>query len=309
MISIVGNGAIGNVLALQCADQQLCYRLLVRSEIPSQIVCHDQEKLTTLEPNILRIDDTAIYANSSQSSLQKVGTDPTSEVLILPLKSYQVVDALYALEHVLADNVCIVLLHNGMGPHEKIQDIFPNNPVIIATTSYGAYKPAADQLQVTGRGETQCGWLDSNRTDSQAKIVFEHLLPPCQWHNNITQVLWQKLAVNAVINPLTAINDIPNGELTQRQFAQQIVAICDEIATVMNASGLTVSAQQLQRRSQDVARATAANYSSMHQDIKLKRKTEIDDINGYVVRQAQKHNLTAPINQHLCDEIKKREAK
>lgn len=310
MISIVGNGAIGNLLALKCSQKQLPYQLIVRSKAPDSIVCHEQDQVTTLAPSFVSINALGYTSVDTHSKIspQTVDTHSGCDLLILPLKSYQIVDALKQLKPVISDKVSIVLLHNGMGPHESIQSILPDNPTIIATTSYGAYKPKIDQLNVTGIGRTQAGWLNNDNTNAKAEHIFDILLPPCQWHNNITQILWQKLAVNAVINPLTAMYDIPNGDLLRAEFAEHITTLCEEIARVMNALGMATTKAHLIERCMQVASLTATNFSSMCQDIRLGRRTEIDDINGYVVKQAKRLKIATPFSQHLYENIKKKEA-
>lgn len=312
MISIVGNGAIGNLLALRCEQLQLPYQLAVRSAPHKTITCFEQSQKTKIHPHSVNIDAldlnprTAPRGETNSQSIQDTHSKP--DLLILPLKSYQVVDALKLLKDKIAPEVYIVLLHNGMGVQELIQTILPDNPVIIATTSYGAFKPADNQLTVTGVGKTQAGWLNTKDINRQAAAMFEELLPPCEWHDDITLALWQKLAVNAVINPLTALHNIPNGDLTLAKYQQHIAQVCEEIAVVMNNLGMTTTTEQLIERSLHVARITAKNYSSMHQDLHRGRRTEINHINGYIIKQAMALNLTLPCNQSLLAQIKKKEA-
>ena len=119
--------------------------------------------------------------------------------------------------------------------------------------------------------------------------------------------LWKKLAINAVINPLTAIHDLKNGELADTKYSTSISNICDEIAKVMSALGYLVDSAELVENVQQVITATANNYSSMHQDIKFKRQTEIAFINGYVTSKATELNIEVPHNLRLVEQVRRLE--
>jgi 2-dehydropantoate 2-reductase len=110
-----------------------------------------------------------------------------------------------------------------------------------------------------------------------------------------------------VINPLTAIHNLKNGELTNIQYNVDISNICFEISKVMRALDYPIDSTELVKNVQQVIAATANNYSSMHQDIKFKRRTEIEFINGYVTSKATDLNIKVPHNQRLLEQIRQLE--
>ena len=122
--------------------------------------------------------------------------------------------------------------------------------------------------------------------------ILQTVLPDVAWHNNIRAELWRKLAVNCVINPLTAIWNCPNGEL--RHHPQEIMQICEEVAAVIEREGHHTSAEDLRDYVMQVIDATAENISSMLQDIRALRHTEIDYINGFLLRRARAHGIAVP---------------
>ncbi|MGY0603050.1 MAG: ketopantoate reductase family protein, partial [Paraglaciecola chathamensis] len=134
--------------------------------------------------------------------------------------------------------------------------------------------------------------------------VLDTLLAPCSWQQNKEQALWDKLAINAAINPLTAIYKVKNGQLIEAKYQAMIKDICAETAAVMSALGFLGSEEQLYQKVLDVAQATSENYSSMYQDITHKRPSEIDYINGYICREAEKHAIDVPLNTALVSQIK-----
>ncbi|KOO09902.1 2-dehydropantoate 2-reductase, partial [Vibrio xuii] len=100
------------------------------------------------------------------------------------------------------------------GTAERIASLLPHNPLVLATTTHGAYRPAPSHVQHTGKGITQLGGYNAKGLQCQfLEQVFHHALPNSRWHPNIQEALWHKLAINCAINPLTALHQITNGEL------------------------------------------------------------------------------------------------
>jgi len=110
-----------------------------------------------------------------------------------------------------------------------------------------------------------------------------------------------KLAINCVINPLTAINQCNNGKLQAIEFQPQIDLIIKELQQVIPLLEPTwhYTHQALKETMMAVVVATANNYSSMAQDVKYKRQTEIDFINGYIVREGKKLGFDMTENEKL----------
>ncbi|GAB2686165.1 ketopantoate reductase family protein [Aliiglaciecola aliphaticivorans] len=301
MMTILGNGAIGNLLALQCHKLHLDYCILARSQAPTELLCRAIEQTTQShhsQPSF-----------STATALHPVYHQETDSIddglFILPLKAYQIIPAIEQYKAKLSPEVPVALLHNGMVDQQHILQLLPSNPIIVATTSYGGFKPQPNKLNITGIGATQAGWLRNSIDNPYFQSIFEKLLPPCTWHSDISLILWRKLAVNAVINPLTAIYNIPNGALAQPQYHNTIMAINAEICTLMNRLEMPVTEQQLLSNCMSIIDKTAANYSSMHQDVLHNRKTEIENINGYVVSQGKILSIPTPINSHLLEQVRK----
>jgi 2-dehydropantoate 2-reductase len=135
--------------------------------------------------------------------------------------------------------------------------------------------------------------------------VLHNALPDVAWHDNIYPSLWNKLAVNCVINPITAVHNCTNGDLMA--YSGEIEQICAEVADVMAIEGYQTHTESLLSYVYQVIDTTAANHSSMLQDIRGQRHTEIDYITGYIIRRARKHGLTLPANTRLFEMIKRKE--
>jgi 2-dehydropantoate 2-reductase len=289
-IGIVGKGAIGGLLAFKCATLQLNYQLLLRTK---QDLCLEVQDITGQQHTI-----TPVVCDINQSA--------NFDLLILPVKAYQVIPILSQMKSFIRPHHIIMLLHNGMGTIEQASSICPNNPLIAATTSYGAFKPVDNKLIETGLGETHLGWIKKPNTEllQTITLLLSSLLPPSTWHTDITSALWKKLAINAVINPLTAINNIKNGQLVDNKYQSIIFQLCSELSEVLLAIGYKFEVEQLVKNAMQVIEATANNYSSMHQDIHNQRITEIEFISGYVAKKAESLNIATPINNQLFEQVK-----
>ncbi|NYY79341.1 2-dehydropantoate 2-reductase [Escherichia coli] len=171
----------------------------------------------------------------------------------------------------------ILLIHNGMGTIEELQNI--QQPLLMGTTTHAARRDGNVIIHVAN-GITHIGPARQQDGDySYLADILQTVLPDVARHNNIRAELWRKLAVNCVINPLTAILNCPNGELRHHQ--QEIMQICEEVAAVIEREGHHTSAEDLRDYVMQVIDATAENISSMLQDIRALRHTEIDYINGF----------------------------
>jgi 2-dehydropantoate 2-reductase len=197
----------------------------------------------------------------------------------------------------------LLLMVNGMGLAASLHRDFPQAVIYCGTTTEGAFRLAPRHVQHAGRGQTRIG----RPGQAQPPPWFEqwsNALDTCIWDADIEQALWLKLAINCAINPLTALHDCRNGELARRpELAQQVARLCQEIAAISGAAGFDNIAARLQQEVDAVIAATADNFSSMLQDVRRGRTTEIDHITGYLLQIASRHHIQAPHNAALLQRI------
>lgn len=241
-------------------------------------------------------------AVSSQSlSLPSQIQQPYSSIL-LPVKAYAVVDAVKQLLPLLTDNAQLVLSHNGMGTIEQLLPLLkPEQGLWFLSTSHGAFKPDDATLIHSGQGQSVLGTLNQAASRQQQHVEHAMLaaLGPLEVMADIWPALWQKLAVNAVINPLTALHQCKNGELSNSKYAAAIELLIEEFVLVAKASGQDFSIEAIQSRVAQVIRQTADNYSSMQQDFAKGRQSELDYITGFLLKQAEQYQLQLPAHQAI----------
>ena len=227
-----------------------------------------------------------------------------SDLLLVTLKAWQVSDAVKALAAQLPPTSPVLLLHNGMGTIDELKSIV--QPLLMATTTHAARRDGNIIVHVAS-GVTHIGPArDQDGDYSYLADTLQTVLPDVAWHNNIRPQLWRKLAVNCVINPLTALWDCPNGEL--KHHPQEVATLCAEVASVIEREGLHTSADDLRYYVEQVIDSTAENISSMLQDVRALRHTEIDYITGYLLKRARAHGITVPETARLYDLVKRKES-
>ncbi|MGO1461751.1 MAG: ketopantoate reductase family protein [Marinobacter sp.] len=201
----------------------------------------------------------------------------------------------------------VILFQNGLGSQQAVAERWPGRPILAASTTEGANRPSPDVLVHAGAGDTWVGALTASAAHHTASVVQQLAETGLRVHaeEKILQRLWQKLVVNAGINPFTALLDCPNGDiLGSHLYQQNIDGLCSEISLLLHAeTSEAVAPEVLRERIETVARNTASNTSSMRADVLAGRKTEIDFINGYLVHCGKRHGIATPVNQMLTEQV------
>ncbi|MCY1436381.1 2-dehydropantoate 2-reductase [compost metagenome] len=177
----------------------------------------------------------------------------------------------------------------------------PHARCVLASSTEGAFREADFRVVFAGHGFTWLGdplrpaapaWLDDLE---QAGI-------PHGWTPDILSRLWRKLALNCAINPLTVLHDCRNGGLAEHPA--EVGVLCAELAELLDRCGQPDAAEGLHGEVLRVIQATAANYSSMYQDVANRRRTEISYLLGHACATAARHQLGLPHLQGLHERLK-----
>lgn len=285
-IGILGLGSIGCLIASQLPLSTQRWALLRGDEEFFHFAIESVE------------ESTKFALPSWKSALEK----PELDIILICCKASQTIDALTQWKSAFSLKTQIVILQNGFGQHDLVQQLFPNNTIFAASTTEGANRLNRHHIRHAGIGVTQWGYYAG--LEQPLKLDITTLSGIHQQQDNIQQVLLDKLAINAAINPLTVKYDCPNGELLTNTLAlADLTNICAEIESCYAALGWSLSFS-LFERAQEVASKTANNISSMLQDVRNNRETEIDYINGYLAKQANTLQLDLPLNTQLVNLVK-----
>ena len=295
-IVIMGAGAMGGLFGgLLAFSGEEVWLVDVRKE---QVDVIRSVGLTLEEGDKLQI--IGVNATQDVSSLGK------ADLVIFFVKTYhteQAVSDALALEK---EDTIFLTLQNGLGNEEILCKRINRKKVMLGVTGQGATLLGPGHVRHAGRGKTFIGELDqgvSERAIQVAKMFCEADIDT-EVSADIHNLIWDKLLVNVGINALTALTQLKNGQLLDYPEALRIMeALVSEAAEVARQTGIRIEGNPFERV-KTVAEATRENRSSMGQDVDFRRKTEIDSINGAVVREAKRLGLHAPYNEVVTDLIK-----
>lgn len=241
--------------------------------------------------------------------------------LLLVTKAAAAAEALSQVSPRLTPGAVVVLLCNGaLALHEQISEM-PLNHIylILGLTTHGAWSRADFDVVHAGVGHTIFGRYKSDIPEALYESTLQHLQAAelgATDDASIERSLWLKLAANAAINPVTALQEKPNGFILEKETQIAVAEICEEVAAVAKSvwkeqgfQSACPSAAEMREFATDTARKTAKNRSSMLQDVLARRPTEIDYINGWIVRKAQELQIKVPENARLTTLIKQKEEK
>ena len=249
-----------------------------------------------------------------EGKIQIVGatatTDPSSigkaDLVMLMVKTYHTEQAVSDALAVQDESTVFLTLQNGLGNEEAICKKVDRKKVMVGVTGHGATLLGPGHILHAGKGKTYLGVLDPSLEDRAREIAraFQEAEIETEVTSTIEEHIWNKLFANVGINPLTALTDMKNGELLDHPETLRLVeALVKEAVEVAKKKGIRVEGDPVQR-TKEVAEATRKNRSSMGQDFDYRRQTEIDAINGALVREAERLGVATPLNQAITDLVK-----
>jgi 2-dehydropantoate 2-reductase len=210
------------------------------------------------------------------------------------VKAWQTEQVAEQLAECLAPDGLAITLQNGLGNREALARSLGSNRVALGITTTGATLLGPGQVREGGEGSI------SLEQDSVLDPIAE-ALTSANFNVNVVEdtqsLIWGKLVINTAINPLTAILRVPNGKLLELPSARDMMReLSTETAHVAKAENIHLPFEDPVAAAEEVARKTAANRSSMLQDVLRGAPTEIDAICGAVVTLAKKHQIGVPVN-------------
>ncbi len=211
------------------------------------------------------------------------------------VKAWQTARAASQLKQCLTEDGIAVSLQNGLGNRETLtRDLGPAR-VGIGVTTTGATLLGPGLARPGGEGVIS---LERNQALGPLIEALRSANFKVQESEDVESLVWGKLVINAAINPLTALLQVPNGELLERPAARGLMAeLAQEAAAVANAEKIRLPFEDAVQAVEAIARQTAANDSSMLQDLRRGAQTEADAINGAVVQHGKRRGVPTPFNR------------
>lgn len=280
---IVGTGALATLFAARLSNAGINVTMLGSWK----------EGLDALNKNGARLVD----ANGDEKSypVQALRECKNVRYAIVLVKSWQTERVALQLEKCLAEDGVVLTLQNGLGNGEILADILGEERVAQGVTVVGASLLEPGIVKISGEAKVsveahpRLGAINAFLTE--AGFALESV-------PNAQSLIWSKLVINAAINPLTALLNIPNGDLLKIPQAKKLMGeLADETASIAKTKNVPLSFDDPVKAAEDVARKTSSNISSMLQDLRRGAPTEIDAICGAITRVGQDTGIATPLNK------------
>ena len=291
-VTVIGAGAMGSLFGalLQRAGNAVTL-VDVRSE---HVAALRKRDLTIEDPDGSRI---AVRVPATTDA----GAALTADLFVLLVKTPFTAAALKPFAGRIPARAMVLTLQNGIGNDEAITRALGRRvQITLGVTAQTATSPGPTTVRHRSSGPTIIGLPDGQRPAELEAIVatFSDAGIPTRMTRHIFEHVWQKLLVNVGINALTALANLPNGGLfTDPEMATLVRRLVGEAANVMRAEGIPAPPRDPVDFVRAVAEATKTDHSSMLEDLLAGRRTEIDAINGAIVRLGERHGIDVTANR------------
>ena len=205
------------------------------------------------------------------------------------------------------EGTVFVTVQNGLGNVDVMASVVGRERVIAGVTTNGVTLQGPGVIRHVAMRDTTLGELDGQITGRLERIAeaMRQSGIKVTLSSSVDTLLWAKLVTNAALNPLAALLKVRNGELIERPEARALLAaVAREVASVAEAKGIRLPFADPVERVEETCRVNATNKMSMLQDVERGVPTEIDFINGAVVREGEAVGIPTPINWTLTQLVK-----
>ena len=295
-VAICGTGALACLFGAR----------LARAGAGVTLVGRWQAALDAIALRGIEVDDeTGSWSAPAATARLADEHEPCALVLVL-VKSHQTQAVAGHVARAVSPEGLVATLQNGLGNRELLEREVGSERVAVGVVTAGARVLAPGRVSGHPGGVTLgSGPAPSARIHTLAVLLrragFETALS-----HDVERLVWRKLAVNCAINPLSVVRGAPNGALLDRAEDRELLAgAAREVAQVARARGVELDIDPAALVF-GVARRTSGNRSSMLQDVERGAPTEIDAMNGAVVREGARLGVPTPINEWLLLEVTRR---
>lgn len=305
-IAVVGAGSVGSYFGGLLARAGLNVTLIGRPAHVQAIAARGLQLLRGRQTTTIPIAASQTLAAAAQA-----------DWVLVSVKSTDTEAVAQQLAPLLAPHALVLSLQNGVENVERMRR-YIRQPVVPAAVYVATALPEPGVVEHFGRGELVIGPADARDAadaDLQqrltaVKAVFECAGVPVDLSPRVNDALWAKLLVNCAYNAVSAITQLPYGALAAIEPVRELQrALVQEVVTVARAEGRDLDVESGWAAVEQIAQTMPGQRSSTAQDLTRGRPTEIDHLNGVIVRRAAAQGLSAPANQAVLAMVKALQAR
>lgn len=321
-IDIIGGGSLGLLHAIKLS--KVCHpidgdqnefegiRLWTRTVEQARLINSEGLRLMLEDKVATHVHDVDAYAlHEARDVISQ--TDRKASCVLLCVKQTHVDSTLLHLLKLFPhkENALLLCYQNGIGHIERLQEAWPHPYLVWAVTTEAARRLQANEVVHTGCGVT---WIGVTELADHYTAQIISMKGLCEFvkkvltkagfqtflSNNIEHIVYQKLLANVIINPLTALLRVKNGQLLYNESRLTLMRnLFQEAAAVYRAAHIPIDEERDWNKIVDICHSTASNLSSMLQDIEAGRQTECEAITGALIRLAEQHGVATPLHRMM----------
>jgi 2-dehydropantoate 2-reductase len=238
------------------------------------------------------------------------------DLLVLTVKSYETEEVARQIAKVISPDTFILLAQNGYGNFEAAAQFIPASQLILGRVIFGAETTGLGMSKVTVIADDVVIGSPANLIDPQVLENFSRIFNeagiPTRTSSEVMKFVWGKIIYNSALNPLGAILEVPYGKLAENPNTRSLMdSLIDEIFAVLSAHGHETlwpdAASYRQAFYGQMIPTTVSHHASMLQDIQRGRKTEIDALNGAVLKLGEHYGIDTPVNKIIVSLLQAKE--
>jgi len=297
-IAVVGPGAMGYLIAAL---------LKTKAKEDVWLIDKKSERARKLNDTGISVEGSSGEFTAKVNVVSDVKEAGVCDLAVICVKSYSTEDACKDIKEMVGPKTCVLTLQNGVGNVQILNDHFGQERLIAGVTNHGATLLGVGRVRHAGKGDTIIGNAEG-KVLGMIRDVANTLTKAgleTKVSKDIESVIWSKLIINVGINALTAVTRLHNGKLIEYPGTRELLrAAVHEAVKVVKRKRIRLNYDDPVQKVESVCKATAGNISSMLQDVLACKRTEIDFINGAIVRQGKALGIPTPVNEALTNLVK-----
>lgn len=291
-IIILGAGAIGSLYGAKL------------SKLNEVLLVGRERHVNAINKNGLTVKGME-NQNYRLKAATKTGNIGDNTLILLTTKVHDSKNAISSINNLIRNDTIILCIQNGLGSENIVKEIVSEKCLVLrGVTNFGAAFLEDGIIEYNNYGYTV---IEKSPASEEIAKNFTKCGLGAYVSRNIKEDVWKKLILNCVLNPITAILRIRNGEIADERLNPLKKLIIDECLKVAEKDGIKFDFDFLKSLNEGIK--NSKNISSMQQDLLRGRKTEINYLNGAVVKLGRKHEIKCPVNESIAAIIREMETK
>ncbi len=288
-IAVIGSGAMG------CFFGSL---LSLKNNV--SIFGRNKKIVDFINSNGISVNEKIFFPNAFMNGC----SDEKYDLALILVKAYDTQKAIEDNINIIKNSSYILTLQNGLGNDTILKNYKSEEYIMLGTTENNSSVIDTGKIYSGGNGITVIGNLNGNSNflnktaDNFNMCGVETIIS-----ENTQKIIWEKLSLNIAVNALTAVFKIPTGKITEKSVMEICSKLIEETVNVAEKTGINLDYNEILQRVISLAKRQPNAFTSMYKDIQNNRKTEIDFLNGAIVKLGDKHNTDVTFNRMITEKI------